>query len=271
VVGSFPRLFEEAFSTVISQGAEGPSELAAFHADYSEILAQFAAHDGNLELPGQLDGDFLAVVGDNFVSIMNLAHALGLLMEKRNQEGTLVIFRSLYESVINLMYLYDVGDRKRNALLARAFTAREMSKYYAEIGDPATAEEIADEEQAVYRRMPDELRKELEERLKLVRNHWSGVTIAQRAKAVGFVGHHQMYKGASWEVHTSAVGRLVWKRKASGKHEIVLNRSLSDADAEGCARLARQLLRQAFRRFSDAYFGAPIKLSSPPPKDLKKA
>src|SRR6266851_7342369 len=90
------------------------SEVDSFKADYDEIIGIVAGEHGRIVAETSDDADRFAVIADNFVSCMNLAQGLGVVLDQRNHEGSYVLFRALYESSINLMYLCDVGDRTHN-------------------------------------------------------------------------------------------------------------------------------------------------------------
>lgn len=239
-----------------------PSDIAGFQADYQEILSITNANRLPVDAPTNEDANRLHVVADNFLSCVNLARALGMLIEDRNSEGSTVVFRSLYETSINLMYLYDVGDRTHNAHLARAYALLEIAENYRAAGDPGR--EVAREHQRLYETVPRKIRGELAANRKKVKNHWSGVGLPTRAKAVGFIGHEIIYRGLSWDAHALALGRISFESKGDSK-VLSIHRSLADKDAESIARMARACLRHAWARFSHEFFGSPIQLSAPAP------
>ncbi len=133
------------------------SDVADLDADYEEVGRIMAASSRQTYAPTSDDADRLAVIADNFVSCMNLVQALGLLIDERNHEGSMIVFRALYEASINLVYLYDVGDRTRNALLARAYALQEIAETYAAAG----ARDVADEHRRLFEMMPKDLRRDL--------------------------------------------------------------------------------------------------------------
>jgi hypothetical protein len=238
------------------------SEVVAFQADYDEIVGGLHGRErGRFEAQSSDDADRFAVIADNFVSCINLAQGLGVLLDQRNHEGSFVLFRALYESSINLMYLYDVGDRTRNALLARAYALLEMAEAYREAG----AREVSREHQRLYDKMPKDLRRALAATRKKVKNHWSGVSLTTRSERVGFKGHRIMYRGTSWEAHALALGRLPLRTTGEDSQELTMNRRLSEVDAENIAKISRQCLRQTWARFSTEVIGSPIPLSGAPP------
>jgi hypothetical protein len=239
-----------------------PSDIAGLQADYQEILSITDAHRPPVNAPTNEDANRLHVVADNFLSCANLARALGMLIEVRNSEGSTVVFRSLYETSINLMYLYDVGDRTHNAHLARAYALLEIAENYRAAGAPGR--EVAHEHQRLYETVTKEIRRELAANRKKVKNHWSGVGLPTRAQAVGFIGHEIMYRSLSWDAHALALGRISFESKGDSK-VLNIHRSLADKEAETIARMARACLRHAWARFSNEFFGSPIPLSAPAP------
>lgn len=242
-----------------------PDEVAAFQSDRLEMIRLTGENKRQSLTRTSDDAARMAIIGDNFTSCMNLAEALETLIEARNHEGSLVVFRALYEACVNLIYLYNVGDRTQNALLARAFAAQEIGENYATIGGSPQAAAIAKEHRRIYNSMPAALRRELAANRKRERNHWSGVGLKTRAKRIGVVGHEALYKGMSWEVHTTALGRLSFEKKEGDLHLLQLHRILSEQDAQGAARLARTFLRGAWSAFSREFIGEVLPLSAPPP------
>lgn len=231
--------------------AEYP-DLQGLTTDYDEILATAHADIRTAYFATTDDANLGAVLADNFVSAMNLARALGLLFDARNSEGANVVFRAFYETCVNFIYLHDVGDRVRNALLARAYALQEIAENHAAASDHI----VATEHRRLFESMPKAIRHELAKNRKKERHHWSGVGLATRAERIGFVGHRIMYRGVSWDAHALALGRLPMKQIGEDHHELTMHRRLSDKDANTLARVARSLLRAVWARFSRDLTGA---------------